>query len=227
MSKRVVIFGSHKWAEVVYCYLKYDSEHEVVGFTVDKEYLVKPTLFDLPVVPFHDVESAFPPSDVAMIVGLSFQRMNRLREERYRQAKEKGYSFVTYVSSKAVTWPDLSIGENCIVSQQTVVQPFVSIGNNVTIGANAIIGHHSVIKDHVFISPGVVILGGVTIEPNCFVAANATIREGVRIARECLIGMGVAIHRNTEERQAFAARQAELLPKPTNELNAWLSWSVD
>jgi sugar O-acyltransferase (sialic acid O-acetyltransferase NeuD family) len=227
MNKKVVIFGSHKWAEVVYCYLTSDSEYEVVGFTVDKDYLVTPTLFGLPVVPFHNMEECFPPSDFAMLVGLSYQRMNRLREERFLEAKEKGYSLVSYVSSKAVTWPDLSIGENCVLAEQTVVHPYVSIGNDVTIGSNAVIGHHSVIKDHVFISPGVVILGGVTIEPNCIIAANATVREGIRIARECLIGMGVVIHRNTKERQAYVAGRPELLPKPTNDLSEWLSWSVD
>src|SRR5262245_10625343 len=104
--KKVVIFGAHRFAELMYCYLRNDSQYEVVGFTVDNEYLRKPTLLGLPVVPFHKVEDFFPPSDVAMLVGLSFQRMNRLREERFLQAKTKGYSIASYVSSKAITWPD-------------------------------------------------------------------------------------------------------------------------
>jgi sugar O-acyltransferase (sialic acid O-acetyltransferase NeuD family) len=216
--KRVVIFGAHKFAELIYCYLQYDSEYEVVGFTVDEEYLRKPAIFGLPVVPFDRVEHFFPPSDVAMMVSLSFQRMNRLREERFLQARQKGYSLVSYVSSKAVTWPDLSIGENCVISEQTVVHPYVRIGNNVIISTDVAIGHHSVIGDHVFIAPGAVILGGATIGPYCVIAANACVREGIKVASQCLIGMGVSVNRDTEESQVFVARASELLPKPANEL---------
>jgi sugar O-acyltransferase (sialic acid O-acetyltransferase NeuD family) len=159
-----------------------------------------------------------------MLVSLSFQRMNRLREERYLQAKQKGYSFLNYVSSRAVTWPDLSLGENCLISEQTIVHPFVKIGSNVIVGANATIGHHSVIGDNVFIAPGAVILGGVHIESHSVIGANASVKEGVRIGRECLIGMGVSVYQNTSARQALVRRPPELLPKPSNELDRWLSW---
>jgi sugar O-acyltransferase (sialic acid O-acetyltransferase NeuD family) len=216
--KRVVIFGGHRFAQLIYSYLKYDSDHEAVGFTVDKEYLLEPMMFGLPVVPFHKVEDFFPPSDVGMIVSLSFQRMNRLREERFLQAKQKGYSLVSYVSSKAVTWPDLSIGENCIISEQAVVHPFVKIGNNVIVGTNVAIGHHAVIKDHVFVSPGAVILGGATIGEYSVVAANACVREGIRVASECLIGMGVSVNKDTEEGQAFVAGASRLLEKSATKL---------
>ena len=56
MSK-VVIFGIGQIAEVIHFYLTSDSDHDVVAFTVDREYLTKQQFKDLPVVPFEDRKS--------------------------------------------------------------------------------------------------------------------------------------------------------------------------
>lgn len=223
--ENIIIFGNSLFAEHVYTYLMHDSPYKVVAFTVDRKYMKKEELFGLPIVPFEDVETFFHPSENKMLVSLGFQKLNRLRENRYSQAKSKGYTLISYISSKAITWPGLVVGENCFIGEG-IVNPFVQIGNDVIIGSGAVIGHHSVIKDHCFISPGVVMLGGVTVEEYCFIGANATIKEGITIARECLIGAGAAIIRNTRERSVYIDKPAELLPKPSNLLSPWLTWPV-
>jgi sugar O-acyltransferase (sialic acid O-acetyltransferase NeuD family) len=224
--KKIILFGNSKYAENVYFWLTYDSSFKVVAFTVDQEYMDEDTLLGLPVVPFDRVESAFPPDEHDMLLALSFQRLNRLREEKYYQAKAKGYEFITYVSSKATTWPGFIIGDNCLVSEHTTIGPRSEIGNNVTIGPSVMIGHHVVIKDHCFISAGVVILGSVTVEPYCLIGANSTVKEGVTIAGECLIGSGVTITSDTREKGVYLGPTPELLSKPSDEVRDWLTWPV-
>lgn len=224
--KKIVLFGNSIYAESVYFSLRYDSSFEVVGFTVDQEYIGDNTLSGLPVVPFEHVESTFPPAEHQMFLALSFQRLNRLREEKYYQAKAKGYEFITYISSKTTTWPGLIIGDNCLASEYTTIGPRVEIGNNVTIGPNVTIGHHVVIKDHCFISAGVVILGGVTVGPYCLIGASSTINEGITIASECLIGSGVTITNSTREKGVYLGQAPELLSKPSDEVRDWLTWPV-
>lgn len=223
--EKLVIFGNSLFAEHVYFYIKYDSPYEAVAFTVDRKYIRKEELLGLPVVPFETVETIFPPSECKMLVSLGFQRLNKLRKERYVQAKIKGYDLISYVSSKAVTWPGFVMGDNCFVCEG-IFSPHVQIGNDVIIGSGVVIGHHAVIKDHCFISPGVVMLGGVTVEECCLIGANATIKEGVTVAKECIIGAGVAIMRSTQERSVYVDRPAELLPKPSNILSPLLTWPV-
>lgn len=224
--EKVIIFGNSLYAEHVFLYLTHDSPFNVVAFTVDRNYIRKEELFGLPVVPFETVESLFPPSEYKMIVSLGFQRVNRLREEKYFQAKEKGYDLITYMSSRAVSWPGLIVGDNCIISE-AIINPYVKIGNDVTIGSGAVIGHHSVIKDHSFIAPGVTFPGDVTVEEYCLIGANATIKEGVTVARDCLIGAGVTITKNTKEKEVYVNRPPELYPKSSDELRTWLMWSMD
>jgi sugar O-acyltransferase (sialic acid O-acetyltransferase NeuD family) len=224
--KKIILFGNSVFAEHIYFLLTHDSPYEIAAFTVDRNYIKEDTLFGVPVVPFETVESFFPPSEYKMSIAVSFQKINRLREEKYIQAKSKGYQLINYLSSRATSYPGLTVGDNCIILENAIIAPSAEIGNDVIIGSGAIIGHHTVIKDHCFISPGAVVLGGVMVEEYCLIGANATVKEEVTVARECLIGSGVSITRNTRERGVYINPPAELFPKRSDELRTWLMWPV-
>lgn len=223
--EKIVLFGNASVACHYYVCLSHDSPYEVAAFTVDRAYIKEDTLLGLPVVPFEDIESIFPPDEYKMLAALGFSKVNRFRAEKYSQAKAKGYELISYVSSRATTWPGLVVGDNCFIGDNAAIGPFVKIGNNVMILPGAVIGHHSVIKDHCFLSAGTVVLGGVTVEPYCVLGANSTIKDLITVAGECIIGAGVTITKNTEERGVYVNRPPELIPKPSNELASWLTWS--
>lgn len=224
VKEKVVIFGATEMAMMCHFYFTHDSPYEVVAFTVDRDFIKEETLCGLPVVPFEDIESLYPPDECKMFVAIFFGRVNKTRAEKYFRAKEKGYDLISYVSSKAITWPGLEVGENCLISEGSVINPIVRIGNNVVIAPGSIIGHHANIKDHCFLSAHAVVLGNVTVEPYCFLGANSTIRHKVVIARECIIGAGATITRSTKERAVYVDQPAELLPRTSDEMGAWLTW---
>lgn len=208
--KKVVLFGAGDIAEVAHFYLTHDSEYEVVAFTVDQEYLNDETFCGLPVVPFEKVEEIYPPEKYSMMIAISYARLNRVRANKYYQAKEKGYKLISYVSSKATTWPNMQIGENCFILEDNTIQPFVKIGNNVTLWSGNHIGHHAHIKDHCFITSHVVISGGVEVEENCFIGVNATIRDHVKIEKNTIISAGAWINKSTKENSVYKTQSAEL-----------------
>jgi len=224
---KIVVFGNNEMASVTYMYLSHDSSFEVAAFTVDRKYIKEDTLHGRPVVSFEDVESIYPPSEYQMILALGFRNVNRFRAEKYSQAKAKGYQLISYVSSKATIGPEVVVGDNCFIYENSVIGPFAKIGNDVIIGVGSLIGHHSVIKEHCFVGPHVVALGSTTIEPNCVIGANSTIRDGgIIIARENIIGAGALINQNTRERGVYIGSPAKLAPKNSNELSTWLTWGV-
>ena len=223
MGNRVVIFGTTEMAIMTHFYLTHDSPHEVVAFTVDRDFIKEKTLCGLPVVPFEDIESLYPPADHRMIVAIMFGRLNKIRSEKYSQAKAKGYELISYISSKAMTWPELELGDNSLILEGSAVGPFVKIGNNVIIGGSAI-GHHTVIKDHCFLAAHAAILGCVTIEPYCFIGANSTIQQWSVIGKECIIGAGAIINKSTPERSVFINKPAEMLPQTSDQFITWLTW---
>ena len=205
----VVIFGASQWAELAHFYFTHDSPHQVVGFTVDRDYISEDTFRGLPVVPFDAVEKHFPPGAYEMFLPISFKKMNHFRAEKYSAAKAKGYTLVSYVSSKASIWPDFTCGDNCFIFEDNTIQPFVRIGNNVVLWSGNHIGHHTTIDDHVMITSHVVISGCCRIEPFCFFGVNATVRDETIIAHDTLVGAGALILRDTKPFELYKAAPTE------------------
>jgi sugar O-acyltransferase (sialic acid O-acetyltransferase NeuD family) len=217
-TRKVVLFGNAAVATALYVQLTHDSEYDVVGFTVDREYLKEDRLLGLPVVPFDQVVNFYPPDRHHMIVAVGFVQVNRLRAERCLMAKKMGFRLLSYVSSKATTWPDLVIGENCMIASNCVINPLAEIGDNVYIGPGSIIGHHTLIKDHCFVASGVVIAGKVTVEPYSFLGVGSVIRNRVTIASGSVIGAGSVLLEDTRENGVYMASSAEALPISSDRL---------
>lgn len=196
-------------AEVVYQYFIKDTAFEVIAFTADRDFIKEKKFFGLPVIPFEEVESAYPPDKFKMFIAVGYQNLNKPRAKKYTEAKGKGYELVSYISPKAMVWDNVHIGDNCFIFENNVVQPFVKIGNDVIIWSGNHIGHHSSIGDHCYIASHVVISGLVNIEPYCFLGVNATIRDTITIARECIIGAGAIILKDTKEKEIYKALATE------------------
>lgn len=197
-KNKVVIFGLNDFAELSHYYLTNDSNYEIVGFTVNSDYLTQETFKGLPVVPFEDVQNYFPPSDFLLFTPMVGIKMNTIRKKIYLEGKEKGYSFATYISSKA-TICNNEIGENCFILEDNTLQPFTKIGNNVIMWSGNHIGHHGIIEDHVFITSHVVLSGHCHVKQRAWFGVNSTIRDGIIIGEGSLIAMGSMITKSTDD----------------------------
>jgi sugar O-acyltransferase (sialic acid O-acetyltransferase NeuD family) len=195
---KVVLFGNALTAELALYYLQNDSDHEVVAFTVNQEYIKEPTFKGFPLVPFEEVENLYPPSEYSFFAPLTERQMNQVRARVYQEAKDKGYSFISYISSKATVLTD-DIGENCFILEDNTIQPFVKIGNDCVLWSGNHIGHHGTIGDHVFFTSHVVLSGRCVVGDYCFIGVNATIRDGAQLGEGTLIAMGANITKQKTE----------------------------
>jgi sugar O-acyltransferase (sialic acid O-acetyltransferase NeuD family) len=197
---KIIIFGTMDTAQLAYFYFKHDSDHEVVAFSLSKEYIQNKKIFEeLPIIPFEDVEKTYCPNKYKFFVPMTAKKMNRLREKIYLQVKEKGYSLISYISSKATVFPEAEIGDNCFILEDNTIQPYTKIGNNVILWSGNHIGHHSNIEDHVFFTSHVVLSGHCQVGEYSFFGVNSTIRDYTNIAKGTLVGMGACILKDTEE----------------------------
>jgi len=215
---KTVVFGTGDFARIAEVYLRSDSEHDVVAFTVHEEHAEASEFRGLPLVPFEALEDRYPPGEFAVFVAIGFSRVNQARRQVYDACKARGYELVSYVSPKAMRSPETEIGDNCFVFEANVVQPFVRIGNDVILWSGNHVGHDATIGDHCFVASHAVISGNVTIGESCFVGVNATIRDGVTIAADCVIGAGAIIMKDTKPGEVYAAPGTELFPKKSWEL---------
>jgi sugar O-acyltransferase (sialic acid O-acetyltransferase NeuD family) len=216
--KKIVIFGNSPAAIQSHYDFTYDSDYEVVAFTVDQHDINEKELLGLPVVPFDEVESIYPPADFNMFVAIYFNRVNQVRIKRYEQVKAKGYKPASYVSSKAIVWPGLVVGDNCMICDGANVRPFTKIGNNTFIMPGAVVGHDAVVRDHCYLAIHAVLLAGAKVESCCVIGANATILNGVTVARECVISAGAVINSDTKAKGVYTVNQPTLQPLPSDKM---------
>jgi len=198
-SKKLIIGGDSLFAEIAYEYFTYDSEYEVVTFAVEKEYIKKESMFDLPIVPFEELAEHFSPEEHYFYAANVYTQLNRLRTRMYLKAKSRGYKPASYISPRAFVWRNVELGEHCFIFEDNVIQPFVKIGNNVVLWSGNHIGHHSIIKENVFISSHVVVSGVCTIGENGFMGVNATVIDRISIGRDCVIGANALITKNVDD----------------------------
>lgn len=198
-NKKVVIFGLLDSAELAHYYLTNDSEFDVVGFTVNQNYIPdEPVYKELPVVAAEKLEEYYPPSEFYLFIPMTGVKMNTIRKEIYQNFKKRGYKFASYVSSKCTNLAS-KIGENCFILEDNTIQPFTKIGDNVVLWSGNHIGHHGKIDNHVYFTSHVVLSGHCHVKERAWIGVNATIRDGVTIGEGCLIAMGSLVTKSTED----------------------------
>jgi sugar O-acyltransferase (sialic acid O-acetyltransferase NeuD family) len=214
--ENLIIFGLGEIAEIVYYYLS--KEYNIAAFTVDEEYINCSTFNGKEVVPFENIERRFPPKEYRMFIAIGYSKVNTVRRDKYLEAKEKGYKFISYISKHAFIADNAKIGENCFIFEGCIIQSFVKIGNNCFLWSGSHIGHHSTIQDHCFIAPHVVISGGCEIGEGTFIGVNATLRDHIKIGKYNVIGAGALILGDTEDYKVYKASPTEALKVPSNML---------
>lgn len=215
---KIVVFGHGQMAELADFYLTHDSIHEIVAFTVDEQYLPGERYLGRPIVPFERVEELYPPDDFDMFVAVGYTGLNELRAKKYHEAKKKGYSLISYISSKTSYWGS-EIGDNCFIFENNAIMAFCKIGNNVMSWIGSILAHHATIGDHTTITSHVAIGGNVTIEPYCFFGLNSTVRNDLIIREGCIIATGANVVKDTEPYGVYMGNPAQLHKKRSKEVN--------
>jgi len=214
---KVVVFGAGQIAQVARFYLDRDSDHDVVGFSVDQNRLQSNEFDGLPVVAWEELAERFPPDDFRLFIPIGYGKVNLARKERFLAAKARGYSLVSFIHSRAYYY-GTAVGENAFVLEANVIQPYSTIGDNVTLWSGNHIGHHSRIGDHCFIASHVVVSGNVTIGERCFLGVNSTVRDNVTLGAACVIGAGAIVSADLGDESVVTAAESNLSRVPSSRL---------
>lgn len=210
VTKKLVIIGVGETADIAYEYFTYDSEYEIVAFSVHSKYITVDNYKGLPLVALETIEIMYPANEFMVFVALSSGKLNYNRTNLYQLVKSMGYSCATYISSRAFVWRSAIIGENCFIFENNVVQHGVEIGNNVILWSGNHIGHQSKIGNNVFISSHCVISGFCEIGENTFLGVNCTFADQIKIGRDCFIAMGSVVGKNLPDNTVIKPLKSEV-----------------
>ena len=197
MDKNLLIIGAGEFADIAYEYFTQDSEYTVVGFAVEKSHLKERNRFGLPILPLETIDKEFSVDDVEVHVAVTSTQLNQLRERLFKIAKNKGYKFANYISSNAVVWRTVDLGENIFIFENNNLQHNVKIGNGTVLWSGNHIGHQSEIGDFCFISSHVVISGYCKIGKRSFLGVNSSFADNIEIAEDTFVGLGCVVNRSS------------------------------
>jgi sugar O-acyltransferase (sialic acid O-acetyltransferase NeuD family) len=217
--KPIVLFGAGELARLAYLAFTQEGEREIVACTVSRELVTETELFDLPIVAWEELETAYGPERHELFVAVGYRGVNRYRRELCEAARRRGYELASHVSPKALVARDVEVRENTFVFEGVIVQPFATLGRNVILWSGAFIAHDSAIGDNCFIAPRAAIAGNVRVGENSFVGVNATIRDGVSIAPDCVIGAGAVIKHDTSLGEVYSAQPTAVSASTSSELD--------
>ena len=214
-GRPLVIFGNLASASMARHCIEHETGLRVAAFCVDAAYRTTDTFEDLPLLPFEELERWFPPVAARMVIPVGYQHINGLRRSRFENARQRGYTFITYVSPRASVWPTLKLGDNTLVYDQAIIQPYAELGTNCIVRSGANISHHSVVEDHVFIGAGVTMGGKCRIGEQAFIGVGAVLVDQVTIAPRTFVGAGAVVIRDTEPDGVYVGNPARRLPDRT------------
>lgn len=212
-KRKLVIVGTGEFGQIAYEYFTYDSDYDVVGFAVEREYLSEKELYGLKVIAFEDIKDNYPPDENEIFVAITYPHLNRIRTRIFNECKKLGYTCATYISSRAFVWHNVSVGENTFIFEDNTIQFNARIGNNVILWSGNHIGHGSVIEDHCWLTSHDVISGFCHVGKSCFIGVNASVGDRVTIADDVVLGAGsVTVKDLPEKGRVYIGSPA----KPTN-----------
>lgn len=205
--KKAIIFGTEQFGEILYHYLKDEKKYEICGFVVDSKYKDKDTFYNLPVVEFEKAHEIFNPDVYGMFICLGYVQMNKIRELKFKEAKDKGYEILSYYHPSAIVLSE-NIGEGNIIMEGSVIGPFCEIGDGNVFWPKSHIAHHTKIQNFNFFTISVAVAGNIIIGNNCFFGNNCTIKNGIEIRDKTLIGAGCYISKSTEEEGVYVPQRS-------------------
>lgn len=207
--RKIFLAGNAITAEILCAYLRPDARYEVVGFTVDDEFVAQGGMGGYRTVGLSEVVSTFSPDTHRVIMAMGYSDLNRTREAMFNRLKATGYSVETYIHPDARVYTDQPVGEGSVVLPGAVIEPHARVGANTMVWCNVTMAHHSTVDDHCWVAAGTVVSGQAKVLRNSFMGVNCTVVNAVTVGEFNIIGAGALISRDTKPHSVHLARSAE------------------
>lgn len=196
--KNIVILGNNDFGRLLNYYISVDDSRQVVAFTVNKEYINENTFCELPVVPFEDVESIYPPREYEILIAIGNSKMNDVRKKMYYECKKKGYKVASYIhSSCSIHTKD--IGEGNILLENCLLYPYSKLGNGNLLWDHVLISHDCIVGDFNTFSSYADLCGYVKIGNNGYFGKHCILNDYMEVADYTLVGAAAYAKGKTEE----------------------------
>ena len=212
--KKVVVFGTTDFAEVLSYWLEKDDRYEIAAYTLHQKYLsaAEKTFRGYPLVAFETLSQVYPPSTYELFLCIGYKQMNQHRRDIWEQAKKMGYRIASYQHPSSIVEAQ-ELGEGNIFMEGTILGAYTQVGKGNVFYPAAHIAHHTKIGNFNFFAVSCAVAGHVQVGDFCFVGNNSTIRNGIQLQDYTLVGAGSYLAHDSPSHSVIVPPKSVLLDK--------------
>ncbi len=128
--KKILLAGNAIAANILYGYLAKDSRYQVMGLTVEDDFVGTGGIEGIETIPISRICDLYKPQDHEVIMAIGYHSLNRVRETLFNRLKSFGYKMESYVHKDAKVYTHHPLGEGCVILPNAVIEPHARVGAN-------------------------------------------------------------------------------------------------
>lgn len=216
MKKRLVVWGISELSEMISWYLKNDDSYEIIGYTLDDEYVKQDSFLSKPMIPYSELKNTTDTS-FEVLVTIGYSQMNDVRKQIIERLKSAGFVISDYIHPSSLVYSS-KIGVGNIILENCSVGAFTEIGDGNIIYPSTTLAHHSRIGNYNFFSIECAVAGHVNIGNNCFFGVNCTVKNDITISDYTLVGAAAYINHDTDKYSVYAPPRSRKFDKSSMDI---------
>lgn len=229
--KKLLIFGTGHFADVVSYVLTEKMGRKVEAYTIHGKYLSNACYQNYskfagreevhsasyrgrPVEAFERLEERYPKEEYEVVIGTIGKQMFNQREEIFRQVKQMGYD-IPNVIDPTVSIDTEQIGEGNIILANSSIEAHCIIGEGNIIWQNVVLPHHNHVGNFNNLAPSVSLSGYSKIGNHCFVGNNVCIKNRTELSDYVFVGAGSYVSKSVAPNKVIVPYRSYELPEKT------------
>lgn len=195
---KYVIMGLGDFTEIVFYMMTQELGLSVGAFCVDEVYLPENRIHHgLPVYAFETIEQNLQPEEHVLVLAFLGNNMFAQREERFCQAKKKGFCFENIIHPSA-NISNAVMGVGNIILEEVLISYFAVVGDCNVFWSRSMVQHHNRVGSFNLLAPNCSTSGYVEIRNHCFIGNNSTVKNRVRIEDGTFVGADAYVTGDTQ-----------------------------
>ncbi len=216
MRKKLVVWGISELSEMISWYLKSDDSYEIIGYTLDDDYVKQESFLSKPMIQYSELKN-ITDTPYEVLVTTGYGQMNNVRKQIIERLKSSGVKIADYIHPSSLVYSS-KIGIGNIILENCSVGAFTEIGDGNIIYPSTTLAHHSKVGNYNFFSVECAIAGHVNIGNNCFFGVNCTVKNDITISDYTLVGAAAYINRDTDKYGVYTPARSQKLDKSSMDI---------
>lgn len=212
--KKLVMFGTGDFADVVSYVLEKKLGRCIEAYTVNEAYISEPSYNQRVLTAFEALPETFSPEEYEVVIGMIGKHMFDQREKVFCQLRAMGYDIPNVIDPTASVDAG-ELGSGNIILANTSIEAHCAVGDGNIIWQNVVLPHHNRVGSFNNLAPSVSFSGYSKVGNHCFIGNNVCIKNKVEVADYVFAGAGSYLAQSVASHKVIVPNRSYELTEKT------------